>query len=155
MSMVAFDTHAAVRELRAGGFNEDQAERLVDVFNRAVGTPVTKADLEPLATRRELELLATRKDLELLATKRELEPLATKRELELLATKTELLATKTELLATIEPLATKSELEFLATKSELAALEARLAWRLIGAGVAVAGIQAAAIVGLLRLVLTP
>ncbi|MCY3844027.1 MAG: hypothetical protein OXH69_10850 [Acidobacteria bacterium] len=164
MSMVAFDTHAAVRELRAGGFNEDQAERLVDVFNRAVGAPVTKADLEPLATRRELELLATKKDLELLATNRELEPLATrkdleplatKRELELLATKTELLATKTELLATIEPLATKSELEFLATKSELAALEARLAWRLVGAGVAVAGIQAAAIVGLLRLVLTP
>lgn len=117
MATVAFDTHAAVRELRAGGFDEDQAERLVDVFSRAVGDPVTKADLEPLATKRDLESLATKQELEPLATKRELEPLA--------------------------------------TKSELAALEARLAWRLIGAGIAVAGIQAAAIVGLLRLVLTP
>ena len=87
---MAFDTHAAVRELRAGGFDEDQAEKLVDVFSRTIGTPVTKADLEPLAT-----------------------------------------------------------------KSELAALEARLAWRLIGAGIAIAGIQAAAIVALLRLVLAP
>ena len=90
MATVAFDTHAAVRELRAGGFDEDQAEKLVDVFSRALGTPVTKADLEPLAT-----------------------------------------------------------------KSELAALEARLAWRLIGAGVAIAGIQTAAIVGLVRLLLSP
>ncbi len=89
MATVAFDTHAAVRELRAGGFDEDQAEKLVDVFSRALGTPVTKADLEPLAT-----------------------------------------------------------------KSELAALEARLAWRLI-AGVAIAGIQTAAIVGLVRLLLSP
>ncbi|MCY4074121.1 MAG: hypothetical protein OXH04_01670 [Acidobacteria bacterium] len=50
---------------------------------------------------------------------------------------------------------TKADLEPLATKTDLAAFEARLAWRLIGAGIAVAGIQAAAIVGLLRLVLTP
>ena len=35
---------------------------------------------------------------------------------------------------------------------ELAALEARLAWRLIGAGIAIAGIQAAALFTLLRLV---
>ena len=32
------------------------------------------------------------------------------------------------------------------------ALEARLAWRLVGAGVAIAGIQAAALFALLRLV---
>ena len=37
-------------------------------------------------------------------------------------------------------------------RAELAALEARLAWRLIGAGIAIAGIQAAALFTLLRLV---
>ena len=37
-------------------------------------------------------------------------------------------------------------------RAELAALEARLAWRLIGAGIAIAGIQAAALFALLRLV---
>ena len=37
-------------------------------------------------------------------------------------------------------------------RAELAALEARLAWRLIGAGIAIAGVQAAALFALLRLV---
>ena len=37
-------------------------------------------------------------------------------------------------------------------RAELSALEARLAWRLIGAGIAIAGIQAAALFTLLRLV---
>ena len=99
MATVTFDTHAAVRELRAGGFDEDQAEKLVDVFRRAAGTPVTRFDIGALAT--------------------------------------------------------KTDLERLATKRELAALEARLAWRLIGAGMAIAGFQAAAMVGLFRLVLAP
>ena len=44
------------------------------------------------------------------------------------------------------------DVEALATKADLAALEARLAWRLIGAGIAIAGIQAAALFALLRLV---
>lgn len=43
-------------------------------------------------------------------------------------------------------------IEALATKADLTALEARLAWRLIGAGIAIAGIQAAALFALLRLV---
>ena len=56
----------------------------------------------------------------------------------------------------VDALATKADLAHFATKeelrAELAALEARLAWRLIGAGVAIAGIQAAALFALLRLV---
>ena len=44
------------------------------------------------------------------------------------------------------------DVEALATKADLTALEARLAWRLIGAGIAIAGIQAAALFALLRLV---
>ena len=47
----------------------------------------------------------------------------------------------------VEALATKADL-----RAEITALEARLAWRLIGAGIAIAGIQAAALFALLRLV---
>ncbi len=46
MNTVTFDTHAAVRELRAAGFTEQQAEALVRVIARAVGAPVTKTDLD-------------------------------------------------------------------------------------------------------------
>ena len=51
MTTVAFDTHAAVKQLRAAGVNDAQAETLVDIMSRTLGDPVTKADLEPLATR--------------------------------------------------------------------------------------------------------
>ena len=51
----------------------------------------------------------------------------------------------------VDALATKADLKHFATKEDLAALEARLAWRLIGAGIAIAGIQAAALFALLRL----
>ena len=44
----------------------------------------------------------------------------------------------------------KDDLEHLATKVDLASLEVRLTWRVIGALVAVAGIQTAAIVAALR-----
>ena len=54
-------------------------------------------------------------------------------------------ATKTDI-ATLE-----ERMTHFATKEDLAALEARLAWRLIGAGIAIAGIQAAALFALLRL----
>lgn len=40
----------------------------------------------------------------------------------------------------------------MATKNDLAELEARLAWRLITAGIAIAGVAVAAVVALLRLV---
>ena len=56
----------------------------------------------------------------------------------------------------VDALATKADLARFATKEELRAelsgLEARLAWRLVGAGVAIAGIQAAALFALLRMV---
>ena len=51
MMTAAFDTHAAVKQLRAAGVNDAQAETLVDIMSRALGDPVTKADLEPLATK--------------------------------------------------------------------------------------------------------
>ena len=51
MTTAAFDTHAAVKQLRAAGVDDAQAETLVDIMSRALGDPVTKADLEPLATK--------------------------------------------------------------------------------------------------------
>ena len=51
MTTAAFDTHAAVKQLRAAGVNDEQAETLVDIIGRAIGDPVTKADLGPLATK--------------------------------------------------------------------------------------------------------
>ena len=51
MTTAVFDTHAAVKQLRAAGVNDAQAETLVDIMSRALGDPVTKADLEPLATK--------------------------------------------------------------------------------------------------------
>jgi hypothetical protein len=51
MTTAAFDTHAAVKQLRAAGVDDAQAETLVDIMSRALGDPVTKADIEPLATK--------------------------------------------------------------------------------------------------------
>ena len=59
------------------------------------------------------------------------------------------LATKADLKAEVAAL--EERMTHFATKEDLAALEARLAWRLIGAGIAIAGIQAAALFALLRL----
>lgn len=54
MNTVAFDTHAAIEDLKHGGLNQSQAEAVVKVFRNATGEPVTKADLEPLATQANL-----------------------------------------------------------------------------------------------------
>ena len=51
MTIATFDTHAAVKQLRAAGVTDTQAETLVDIISRAIGDPVTRADLEPLATK--------------------------------------------------------------------------------------------------------
>ena len=51
MTNTTFDTHAAVKQLRAAGIGDTQADTLVDIISRAIGDPVTKADLEPLATK--------------------------------------------------------------------------------------------------------
>ena len=113
--MPAFDTHKAVKALRGAGFNDAQAEAVVDQINGAVSENlVTKADLSRTAQ----GLTAT------------IDPLATKEELHaavaLLATKEELRATKEELAAAIARLATKEELRAYATKEDLAQLELRM-----------------------------
>ncbi|WP_130472579.1 coiled-coil domain-containing protein [Candidatus Magnetaquicoccus inordinatus] len=60
MTAVTFDTHAYVKELKAAGFTEEQAEVQAKTLSS-----IFKANLDELATRRDL------KDLEM-ATKRDI-----------------------------------------------------------------------------------
>ncbi|MYN65627.1 MAG: hypothetical protein F4X11_11445 [Acidobacteria bacterium] len=68
MNAVTFDTHAAVRKLRAADLSEQQAEALVEVFSHVVGESATRTDLrqfsdgitEHFATKADLAALETR-----------------------------------------------------------------------------------------------
>ena len=51
MTLTTFDTHDAVKRLCAAGIDDAQAETLVAVIGHAIGEPVTRSDLEPLATK--------------------------------------------------------------------------------------------------------
>ena len=51
MPTTTFDTHAAVKQLRAACVGDTQAETLVDIIRRSIGDAVTRADIEPLATK--------------------------------------------------------------------------------------------------------
>ncbi len=75
MTVIALDTHAVVKELKAAGFTDEQAEAVTRVVRQAQNI-----------------------DLSNLATKTDLAGLATKTELAGLATKTELAETKAEIL---------------------------------------------------------
>ena len=128
--MIGFDTLHAAETLTDAGIDATHAKAIVAALSEAVGEPITKADLEPLATRAELQqqIAGVRADLQPLATKAELEPFATKADLEAAI---QPLATKAEL----ERLATKVELERFATKTDLRAeiseLKATLTWRIV------------------------
>ena len=68
MNVVTFDTHAAVRKLRAADLSEQQAEVLVGVFSHVVGESATRTDFqqfsdgitEHFATKADLAALETR-----------------------------------------------------------------------------------------------
>ena len=106
--MAAFDTHKAVKALCSAGFDDAQAEAVVDQINGAIHENVaTKTDIEKLATKEEL-----RDDTVRLATKADLERFATKVDLERFAT-------KEELREEVANLATKADLERIATKDDL------------------------------------
>ena len=78
---VTFNTHEAVKSLKGSGFDEKQAESVVETINKAVNeTVATKSDLEVMASK-----LATKVELGALADK-----MATKDDLKALATKDEL-----------------------------------------------------------------
>ena len=70
-NQATFNTHEAVKALKGSGFDENQAESVVETINKAVNeTVATKADLEVMASK-----LATKDDLKALATKDELKVL--------------------------------------------------------------------------------
>ena len=99
-TMPAFDTHKAVKALRQAGFDDVQAEAVVDQINGAVTENlVFKPDLAE--TERNL---AARID----------------------ATKQDLAETERKLAARIDACASKEDLRNYATKEELAQLELRM-----------------------------
>ena len=111
-TMPAFDTHKAVKALRQAGFDDVQAEAVVDQINGAVTENlVFKADLAEternLAAR--IDACATKEDLAaaLAETERKL------------GARIDACATKEDLAAAIAPLATKEDLRNYATKEDL------------------------------------
>ena len=78
-SMPVFDTHKAVKALCHAGFDDTQAEAVVEQINEAVNENVaTKTDLDRFATKEDFERFATRDDLTRFATKDDLERWADK-----------------------------------------------------------------------------
>jgi hypothetical protein len=59
MSAVPFDTHEAVKELKAAGFPDEQAEAVTRVVRDA-----QSMDLSSLATKTDLAAFATKRDLQ-------------------------------------------------------------------------------------------
>ena len=112
---VTFNTHEAVKSLKSSGFDEKQAESVVETINKAVNeTVATKADLALLATKEELGTLADK-----MATKDDIKDMATKSDLEVQGAKIEALR---ETVAGIqENMATKADL-----KAEISSLETRM-----------------------------
>lgn len=72
----ALDTHEVVKDLKAAGFNDDQAEAVTRALSKArdidLSNLATKADLTNVATKADLANFATKADLANLATKVEL-----------------------------------------------------------------------------------
>ena len=69
MSALAFDTHKAVTALKQAGFEEAQAEAVVNTMGAALaGTVATKADLTEGRAALEADLVAVKADLEQLRT---------------------------------------------------------------------------------------
>ena len=126
---VTFDTHKAVKALKSAGFDEKQAEGVVETIDKAVNeTVATKADLEVMATK-----MATKEELKALATKADIKDMATKTDLALLGADLKVQGAKIEALReTVEGikeniaknLATKADLK--AQGTEIAKLETRM-----------------------------
>ena len=98
------------RNQKSSGFDEKQAESVVETMNKAVNeTVATKADLEVMASK-----LATKEELGALVDK-----MATKADLQVMASK---MATKEELGALADKMATKDDIKDMATKAEFEVL---------------------------------
>lgn len=61
--MIAFDTLHAAGTLTDAGSNATHAKAIVAALSEAVGEPITRAGLDPLATKADLEHFATKADV--------------------------------------------------------------------------------------------
>ena len=119
-TMPAFDTHKAVKALRQAGFDDMQAEAVVDQINGAVTENlVFKADLAETERNLAARIDATKQDLA--ETERKLAA-----RIDACASKEDLAETERKLAARIDACASKEDLRNYATKEELAQLELRM-----------------------------
>ena len=121
---VTFNTHEAVKALKSSGFDEKQAESVVETINKAVNeTVATKADLAILAakmaTKDDIKDMATKGDIKDMATKDDIKDMATKADLEVQGVKIDALR------ETVEGVKENIE-KNLATKVEISKLETRM-----------------------------
>ena len=134
---MTFNTYEAAKALKSTGFDEKQAETVVETIDKAVNeTVATKADLALLAAK-----MATKDDIKDMATKDDIKDMATKDDLKGLATKDELKALAKTVEDIDKNMATKADLailtktvegiqknidENMATRADLANLESRM-----------------------------
>ena len=145
-SDTVFDTHEIARSLTAADLTDAQADAITAAVRRAVEHDAAAAvDVDALATKADVAALEER--MAHFATKEDL-----RAELAGLEERMAHFEERMTHFATKEDVAALEERMGIKTTAELAGLEARLAWRLVGAGVAIAGIQAAALFALLRMV---
>ena len=101
--------------MKSSGFDEKQAESVVETIDRAVNeTVATKADLEVMASK-----MATKEELKALATKDDIKDMATKSDLEVQGVKIDALR------ETVEGIQENID-KNIATKTEIANLETRM-----------------------------
>ena len=131
-----FDTHAIARSLTAADLTDAQADAITAAVREAAEHDAAAVDVDALATK--ADVAAVQSDVA--AVQADVAALEAR-----LDERMTHFATKEDVAALEERMGVKMT-------AELAALEARLAWRLVGAGVAIAGIQAAALFALLRMV---
>ena len=145
-----FDTHAIARSLTAADLTDAQADAITAAVREAAEHDAAAVDVDALATKADLAHFATKADLkaEVAGLEERMTHIATKADLAHFATKADRAAFATK----ADRAGLEERMTHIATKADLLGLEARLTWRLIGAGAAIAGIQAAALFALLRLV---
>ncbi len=140
-----FDTHAIARSLTAADLTDAQADAITAAVREAAehDTAAAAVDVDALATK--ADVAAVQADVAAVQA-------------DVAAVQANVVALEARLDERMTHFATKEDVAALEERmgikmtAELAALEARLAWRLVGAGVAIAGIQAAALFALLRMV---
>ena len=89
MSALAFDTHKAVTALKQAGFEEAQAEAVVNTMGEALaGNVATKADLTEVRATLEADVAAVKADIEQLRLTTQADLAAVKADIEQLRSET-------------------------------------------------------------------